>query len=97
MSDIQAIREEYERLAHAMQAAVAFKMHHDPSETTPKHLRVGVNAAMSDQGGLAKLLIDKGIITELEYVTAMRDAMRRELDMYHAWAASHGYGAVKFV
>lgn len=74
----------YEALAHAMQSGVAMKMNYKPGETEPKHLRVGVNAAMSDMGGLARLLIRKGIITEDEYVDAMIESMAREVKSYEA-------------
>ena len=85
MSKLEELRAEYERLAHAMQSGVNFKMGIDPKETTPKHLRVGVNAAMSDQCGLARLLLAKGVFTEEEYFQAMVDAMREEMQRYQAW------------
>ena len=53
--------DDYLKAAHAMQSGVAFKMHTDPSETQPKHLRVGVNSAMVEQSAIAKLLIDKAL------------------------------------
>ena len=65
-----------------MQSGVAAKMNFDPNETQPKHLRVGVNSAMSDMGGLATLLIAKGVITEDEYLAAIADAMEREAKTY---------------
>jgi len=52
--------------------------------TEPKHLRTGINCAMADQSGLAKLLIDKGLITENEYLEAIRLAMNEELARYQA-------------
>lgn len=80
---------EYKRLAHAMQSGVAFTMQHeDPHEkgtvgsTSHKHLRVGVNAAMSDHGALIALLIEKGIFTEEEYVDKLIEFMRREVKSY---------------
>jgi hypothetical protein len=76
---------EYERQAHATQSGVAMKMHHDETETTPKHLRVGVNAAMCDHAALARLLINKGLITHDEYVTAITAEMRQEKERYEAW------------
>jgi hypothetical protein len=53
-----------------------------PGHTSPKHLRVGVNAAMSDHGALVRLLIQKGIITHEEYSTAIADAMENEVQSY---------------
>lgn len=72
----------YENAAHAMQSGVAFKMNYNPKETESKHLRVGVNSAMVDCGSLAKLLIDKGLITEGEYLKAIADGMEREAALY---------------
>jgi hypothetical protein len=67
---------------HAMQTGVAATMRRDPHETNPKHLRVGINAAMSDQRGLATLLIAKGIFTEEEYFEAIADSAEQEKQMY---------------
>lgn len=64
MARLDDLRREYLRLAHAMQAGVAMWQNYDPSETTPKHLRVGINSAMADHGALVDLLFKKGILTE---------------------------------
>lgn len=72
----------YTKAAHRMQTGVGFNMHEDPGETSPKHLRVGINATMSDQGGLVTLLIEKGIFTEDEYIKAITDAMEKEANRY---------------
>lgn len=74
--------EEYMAACHAMQSGVAMKMNIDTNETTPKHLRVGVNAAMVEFDALTKLLFDKGIITELEFAEALAAAMREEVNKY---------------
>jgi hypothetical protein len=81
----------YHTAAHAMQTGVAYQMVNDPeaSATSPKHLRVGINAAMSDQAGLARLLISKGIITEEEYIKAVADAMEDERDKYQSLVPSN--------
>lgn len=75
----------YKAAAHAMQSGVAMKMNYDPNDTTPKHLRVGVNAAMVESAGLARLLVEKGIITFEEYHKAIADEMERERDRYVAY------------
>lgn len=72
----------YRAAAHAMQSGVAMKMQYDTKETEPKGLRVGVNAAMVEHSALAKLLIDKGVITEAEYFKAIADGMEREARLY---------------
>jgi len=74
--------ERYQQLAHAMQSGVAAKMHKDPSDTTPKHLRVGVNMAMREHAALAGLLIKKGLITDDEYMDALNAGMEEEVEMY---------------
>lgn len=65
-----------------MQSGVAMKMNYDGAETEPKHLRVGVNSAMSDIGGLSGLLISKGVFTLEEYTKAIADSMEREAAEY---------------
>ena len=71
--------ERYQRAAHAMQSGVAMEMNHRAQPTEPKHLRVGVNSAMCDSSALARLLINKGLITHDEYTKAITDEMRREM------------------
>ncbi len=75
-------RTRYLHHSHRMQGGVEFLK--DKSDQTPKMLRVGVNAAMADQSGLAGLLIKKGIITLDEYEKAMADAMEAEANRYEA-------------
>ena len=72
--------ERYQRAAHAMQTGVEFSK--DKTSQEPKHLRVGINSAMSDMGGLVTLLIEKGVFTHDEYVAAIADAMEREVESY---------------
>lgn len=79
MSEAQ---ERYLRAAHAMQSGVAMEQELGSQDGTPKHLRVGVNVAMSDIVGLVKLLIDKGLFTLDEYEAAVADAMEREALRY---------------
>ncbi len=79
---IESDKKRYHSAAHAMQTGVAYEMGKGKAGTEPKHLRVGVNAAMSDHEGLVRLLIAKGLFTEEEYVTAIADAMERERDRY---------------
>jgi hypothetical protein len=89
-SSEQAIQR-YSKAAHAMQTAVAVKMEHEPKETEPKHLRVGINSALSNTGGLVTLLIEKGVFTLEEYHTAMADAMERESGAYYDELLMKGY------
>jgi hypothetical protein len=75
----------YIAAAHAMQTGVAQKLELDGSETTTKHLRAGVNSAMVEHAALAHLLIEKGLIDDVEYMSALADAMEREVRMYERW------------
>lgn len=75
----------YKTATHAMQSGVAVKQGLDPTDTLPKHLRVGVNAAMVEQAALVRLLIDKGLVTEAEYVEALADKMEAEVESYKKW------------
>lgn len=74
--------ERYQAAAHKMQSGVAAKLPLQPDETTPKHLRVGVNSAMVETSALAKLLLDKGVFTRSEYMEAVADGMEAEAGRY---------------
>jgi hypothetical protein len=82
-------QQRYRAAAHAMQTGVATKMAVDPSETTPKHLRVGVNSAMVENAALVKLLIAKGIVTEAEWFSALADQMEAEKALYEKYLSVH--------
>ena len=83
--------ERYRAALHAMQTGVAFEMQFDPTSTEPKHLRVGVNASMSDNAALVRLLSSKGIITEEEYYKEIADTMELEVKRYETILSQH-YG-----
>lgn len=72
----------YHDLCHAMQSGVAMEMEYNPKPTEPKHLRTGINSALCDSAALARLLIEKGVFSELEYVTAVTEEMQREVKRY---------------
>jgi hypothetical protein len=79
--------ERYVAAAHAMQSGVKTDMETDPNQqsqgaSTHKHLRVGLNNVMSDHGSLAYLLVQKGVITEAEYLEAIADGIEREQKRY---------------
>ena len=65
-----------------MQSGVAFHQEADPSNKSPKHLRVGINSAHVSHAALARLLAAKGIITNDEYVEALIDQAKQEADGY---------------
>jgi hypothetical protein len=74
----------YLAAAHAVQSGIAFLMQRNPRLGEAKHLRVGIDTMKVEQGGLAALLIAKGVFTEVEYYEAMADAMEREKAMDEA-------------
>lgn len=79
-------QQRYTAAAHAMMSGVKTDMETDPTDhagdTTPKHLRVGVNSAMATDQAFANLLIAKGIFTLDEYVEAVATAMEAEKARY---------------
>lgn len=79
---ITAAKARYDAAAGAVQSGVAAMPDH--ANLSAKHLRVGVNMAFSDGSALAALLIDKGIITTVEYVEALADAAESEKARYEA-------------
>lgn len=94
-TELQAVVDEYNALCHAMQSGVAAKQFVSGSETQPKHLRVGINNALVSQAVTVKLLVDKGIITDLEYFTALRDAMRLEVESYEKFLSDQHQTTIK--
>lgn len=79
---LEEYRNRYHAAAHAMQTGVKIDQEGGSKDGTPKHLRVGVNSAMVDSAALAKLLMDKGIITELEYARTLAEGMEAERARY---------------
>lgn len=68
----------YRRAAHSVQTGVAMEMQFNDKFTNPKHLRTGLNLSKSDQCGLVRLLIAKGIFSEEEYLEAITVAAEDE-------------------
>lgn len=88
VDDLAAIAEyqrRYRAAAHAMQSGVGYKMQHDIGDTTPKHLRVGVNSAMVEHAALVEMLVDKGILTWTDYYRALAEGMEAEKQRYQTW------------
>lgn len=77
-------RQRYQAAAHAMQSGVAFEHGRGSNDGSPKHLRVGVNSALVNDAALTKLLVEKGVITEDEYLQAVTIEMETEAERYEA-------------
>jgi hypothetical protein len=89
----EAAKRRYLAAVHAMQTGVKMLAHRqnpsggpvpDEAETSPKHLRVGVNSALLDSGALAALLIEKGIITAEEHVAKLAELAEADVASYKA-------------
>ncbi len=89
---VKELKKEYIRLGHALQFGVHFDQ--DTSDQTPKHLRVGVNMSLVNSSALACLLIQKGIITEVEYWSSMVEVLREEIESYRQKTPRHSGEAV---
>ena len=74
--------DEYAALMHAVQTGVALEHQRGSDDGSPKHLRTGVNSCMVTDHAIATLLIEKGIFTELEYVTQLVKSARQEKERY---------------
>lgn len=82
--------ERYTAAAHALQSATKLQLDLDAakpgppmvvpetSSGSPKHLRVGLDLRAADHGALVRLLIEKGVFTEGEYLAAIADGAERE-------------------
>ena len=83
MSPKQII-EAYTAAAHKVQSAIAILMVHKApyAPVQPKHLRVGVDMSKADMKGLARLLIEKGVFTEDEYLEAVLKSAEEEAADY---------------
>ena len=87
----------YTTAAHGMQSGVAFLMEKgDGKETTPKHLRVGVNSALVEHGALVGMLIKKGVISEVDYLEALATKMEEDRESYERQASNMTGGNIKF-
>lgn len=72
---------------HGVQTGVMYEMNKldgSGGGTSPKHLRTGINIRACEHSALAKLLIEKGLITEEEYLEAIRLAVNHEVARYEA-------------
>jgi hypothetical protein len=67
---------------NAVQSGVAFSVAKGEGDTSPKHLRTGVNLAMVEHAALTELLIEKGLITYEEFLTALVKKTREEEEKY---------------
>jgi len=80
----------YEQAMHGVQTAIKHEMNTggraapslESDRNLHKHLRVGIDARACDHAACASLLIEKGVITEEEYIERVRVFMNHELAQY---------------
>ena len=80
--------ERYEAAMHAVLTGVGYVMEREKglrsSDTSLKQLRAGINSSMVDSAAMARLLMEKGVITDVEYRKALADEAEREVHRYEA-------------
>ena len=54
-----------------------------------KHIRTGLNCAMVEHAIITRLLLNKGLITEAEYVEVAREELTREIKKYEEMLSNH--------
>lgn len=81
----------YTEALHAMQTGVLYDQDRQeqvktpatlPRDASPKHVRVGINSMLVNQAAVVRLLIDRKLFTEAEYMEAVRQEMIREVERY---------------
>lgn len=83
MSNNDSFQDRWLTAAHAVQSATALHIENrgeNAAGADAKHLRTGLNMAMSDHGALARLLVAKGIITDAEYMQAIAEGAEMEAE-----------------
>lgn len=90
-TDEQAAR--YAAATHAMQSGVAYDQGGGSADGSPKHLRVGVNSALVETSVLARLLVEKGVVSAHEYAEALIAGMEAEVRRYQALLSDRHGGA----
>jgi len=79
--------ERYKAAMHAVQTAIRLEIETKGEQgagATPKHLRLGINSALVDSGALARLLMQKGIITREEHLEMLAKVAEEEVKIYEA-------------
>jgi hypothetical protein len=75
----------YPEAMQAVQTGIAYEIELEGEAgagCSPKHLRVGISSGAVSQAAIASLLIEKGIITLDEYMTALTVVANKEAKCY---------------
>ena len=78
-----------------MQTGVAYLLNYETSSGTPKHLRVGVNMAMTENAALTTLLLEKGVLTAKEVEERILLFLEKEVESYQTRLSELTGGTVK--
>lgn len=81
MSDAE-LEAEYEQLSHAVQTGVMHYLELNPKFAGSKFLKTGNDLRAVDHHAIVTLLIQKGIITEREYLEQLVKSTREEVRRY---------------
>lgn len=79
---IEEAEARYRAAMNALQAGISTKNELVPRDTEPRVLRTGINSAMMQASALAHLLMEKGVITKLEWFSALADMAEYEVKIY---------------
>lgn len=79
---LESAHARYDAAMQDMQRAAAALAERVPAIVTPHSLRGGVAAANSATTAIARLLIDRGVITEAEYIEALADDLEQEAQRF---------------
>jgi hypothetical protein len=80
--ELVALNHRYHAAAHGVQSAIAFEINtfgDKAAGADHKHLRVGLSMTLVDSSSIAMLLMQKGLITEREYLEAIALGAEAEL------------------
>lgn len=84
----EAVQEQVRRYLTAhegMRQLIENRSLHDLTFTSSINTRTGLHTALAEHAGLVKLLIAKGVLTPLDYFTAIAEAMEDEVATLQDW------------
>lgn len=96
MSELEDLKRRYAAAMHAVQTGVAMTIsldnrdvasgdkQPDSGSASSKHLRTGIDSALVSNGALTQLLIEKGVITELEFWAKLAEFAEDEAKAYES-------------
>lgn len=86
---VRAAYDEYLGLAHSLQSGVALQLELNPLIGTPKDLCTGLNKCMVETSALISLLVECGVITNVQFVKALVKGMTQEVQAFEHMLSHH--------